>query len=265
LFAACLFLLRRSSTTPEVVHRIGRLWAGTKVGLRPIRQALSAAGAGRGFALKQIPAAAMTDQLTRFAPMLFRAAGYAGWCILLDEVELIGRYTPLQRALSYAWLSAWLGLEGARRFDGIVVAYAITDDFATAVINARQDADKLPARLTLKGRTAEAALAPAGIRHIERTVLKHRLMPPTLDDLATCHTRVRSLYSSAYDWPAPALAPAERTSSRTMRQYIKGWITQWDLRRLTDQEVALVSTDIISNYSEDATFSEPYALDEEDG
>jgi len=65
-------------------------------------------------------------------PLLFRAAGYCGWCILLDELELIGRYTPLQRALSYAWLGAWLGLEGGRRFPGIVTAYAITDDFVTA-------------------------------------------------------------------------------------------------------------------------------------
>jgi hypothetical protein len=146
------------------------------------------------------------------------------------------------------------------------VAWRICSQRSTAaIVNARQDADKLPARLTLKGRTAEAALAPAGIRHIERTVLKHRLMPPTLEDLAACHEKVRGLYSSAYDWLAPPLAPAERTASRTMRQYIKGWITQWDLRRIQDRDVALVSTDIISNYSEDATFSEPQPLDEEDG
>jgi len=58
------------------------------------------------FALKPPPAAELTGQLIRFVPLLFRAAGCAGWCLLLDEVELIGRYTPLQRALSYAWLGA---------------------------------------------------------------------------------------------------------------------------------------------------------------
>ncbi len=86
-----------------------------------------------------------------------------------NEVELIGRYTPLQRALSYAWLGARLGL-GGRQFPGIAIAYAITDDFAAAVINARLDSKKLPERLALKGRDAKAALALAGIRHIERTV-----------------------------------------------------------------------------------------------
>ena len=163
IFAACLFLLRRASTPPEMLRRIARLWAGTKVSTPAIRKALTTAGASRMFPLKPVPAAELTNQLTRFVPLLFRAAGYAGWCILLDEIELIGRYTPLQRALSYAWLAAWLGLDGEHHFPGIVIAYAITDDFATAVINARLDSEKLPERLTLKGRSAEADAG--GVRH----------------------------------------------------------------------------------------------------
>ena len=246
-----------------MLRRIARLWTGAKVSTPAIRQALSMAGAGRMFALKPLPAAEMTGQLTRFVPLLFRAAGYSGWCILLDEVELIGRYTPLQRALSYAWLAAWLGLEGRRRFFGLVTAYAVTDDFATAVINARLDSEKLPERLALKGRDAEAALALSGIRHIERTVLQHRLLPPTPDDLLACHDKVLRLYSAAYAWPAPPLSPGERTSSRTVRQYIKGWITQWDLRRLDGSDVTLISGSIASDYTENAALSEPGALDEE--
>jgi len=264
IFAACLFLLRRASTTPEMLRRIARLWTGAKVSTPALRKALSAAGAGRMFALKPLPAAAMTEQHIRFVPLLFRAAGYTGWCLLLDEVELIGRYTPLQRALSYAWLASWLGLGGERRWPGTVVAYAITDDFAAAVINARLDSEKLPERLELKGRDAEAALALAGIRHIERTVLQHRLLPPTPDDLAACHDKVLRLYSAAYAWPAPALPPGERTSSRTMRQYIKGWITQWDLRRLDGSDVALISGSIPSDYTENAALAEPGALDSEE-
>jgi len=264
IFAACLFLLRRASTTPEMLRRIARLWTGAKVSTPALRQALSAAGAGKMFPLKPVAATEMTEQLTRFVPLLFRAAGYAGWCILLDELELIGRYTPLQRALSYAWLGAWLGLEGARRVPGIVTAYAITDDFATAVINARLDSEKLPERLVLKGRAPEAALALAGIRHIEQPVLQHRLLPPTLDDLAACHDKVLRLYSAAYAWPAPPLPPAERTSSRTMRQYIKGWITQWDLRRLDGSDVLLISGSIASDYTESTAMAEPSALDNEE-
>jgi len=199
IFAAGVFLLRRAATAPEMLRRIARLWSGAKVSMPAIRQALTAAGAGRMFPLKAV-AAEFTGHLARFVPLLFRAADYAGWCILLDEVELIGRYTPLQRALAYAGLSALLGLEGARRLPGVVTAYAITDDFATAVINARLD-------------------------------------------------------------PLPL---AERASSRTIRQYIKGWITQWDLRWLDGSDVRLVSGSIASNYTEDASLAEPLAPDGEE-
>jgi hypothetical protein len=264
IFAACLFLLRRASTPPEMLRRIARLWAGIKVSTPAIRKALTTAGASRMFPLKPVPAPELINQLTRFVPLLFRAAGYAGWCILFDEIELIGRYTPLQRALAYAWLAAWLSLDGERRFPGVVIAYAITDDFATAVINARLDSEKLPERLTLKGRSAEAALAVLGIQHIEHTVLQRRLLSPTLSDLAACHDKVQRLYSSAYNWPAPALPPAERTSSRTMRQYIKGWITQWDMLRLDGRDVVLVSGNIASNYTEDSTLTEPRPPDDEE-
>jgi len=264
IFAASLFLVRRASTPVDTLRRIARLWSGARVSVPALRQALVAAGAGRTYSLKAVPAAALTEQLTRFLPLLFRAVGYAGWCILLDEVELIGRYTPLQRALSYAVLGALLGLDGGRRYPGVVTAYAITDDFVTAVINAREDTDKLPERLMLKGRSAEAALAQATIRHIERTVLQNRLLPPTLNDLAACHDKLQQLYSTAYGWQAPALPPAERTATRTLRQYIKGWITQWDLRRLGGADVPLIAGSIASNYTEDATLAEPHAVDDDE-
>jgi hypothetical protein len=263
LFPASLLLVRRAATEPETLHRIGRLWSGGKVALAAMKLAMKSAGAAKAFKLKAPKAGELTSQITRFLPLLFRAAGYAGWCILLDEVELIGRYTSLQRGLSYAGLAVWLGLDQARRVPGMVVTYAITDDFVTAVINARLDSEKMPERLVLKGRPADAELALAGIRHIERTVATRRLLPPTPDDLVACHDRLQRLYSAAYNWPAPPLPPAERTSSRTMRQYLKGWITQWDLRRLEGGEVVLVSSDIASNYSEDATLAEPGALDDE--
>ena len=265
IFAACLFLVRRASTPPETLRQIARLWSGAKISTSAIRQALAASGAGRMYPLKAIPSAALTEQLTRFVPLLFRAVGYAGWCVLFDELELIGRYTPLQRALSYASLGAWLGLDSESRFLGIVTAYAITDDFATAVINPRLDAEKLPERLILKGRATDATVARLAIRHIQRTVLQNRLVPPTMHDLTACHEKVQRLYSTAYDWGAPPLPPEERTSSRTLRQYIKGWITRWDMLRLGGGDVLLIAGSIASNYTEDATLAEPHALDDEEG
>ncbi len=263
LFAASLFLLRRTATAPEMLRRLERFFAGGKFSAPALRQGLAQAGAKTLFQIGAVDANTLTLQRIGFLPRLFRAAGYAGWCILLDEVELIGRYTPLQRALAYAWLARWLGLEGARPFPGIVAVYAVTDDFATAVINARVDDEKLPERLRLKGRPEEAALALAGIRHIERTVLQHRLLPPTAEDLAACHEKLRSLYTDAYGWPAPALGPGERASSRTLRQYIKGWITQWDLQRLLGAETRVVAGTIASDYRENADLEAAPTADDE--
>ena len=91
------------------------------------------------------------EQRVQFLTALLHAAGYAGWCLLFDEVELIGRYTPLRRALAYAWLAIWLGLEGARAWPGIVAAYAITDDFVTAVIEEREDKNRLARAVEAEG------------------------------------------------------------------------------------------------------------------
>ena len=62
------------------------------------------------------------------------------------------------------------GLEGAVPFPGVATVYAITDDFVAAVIETRQDTERLSERLLLKGREQEATTAVAAIRHIEDTV-----------------------------------------------------------------------------------------------
>ena len=47
-----------------------------------------------------------------------------------------------------------------------------------------------------------------------------------------------------------------------MRQYIKAWITQWDVRRLGGGESLLVAGGIASNYTENATLADTHPLDD---
>ena len=106
----------------------------------------------------------------------------------------------------------------------------------------------------------------AAIRHIEDVVQRHRLPLPGLEELARDCRRLREIYTLAYDWPAPELAPGERTATRTMRQYIKAWITQWDMLRLGDGGGAIVEETVRSNYEEDAGLGAAEAgSDEESG
>jgi hypothetical protein len=266
IFSAILFLLRKPALPPETARRCERFLAGGRMAPAVFRQALASAGAPRMFDVKMPPAAELAAQRIRFAGVLFHAAGYAGWCLLLDEVELIGRYTPLQRGVAYAWLATWLGLEGAARFPGVATVYAITDDFVAAVIEHRQDTERLSERLLLKGREQESLMAVAAIRHIEDVVRRHRLPLPGVEELARDCRRLREIYTTAHDWPAPELQPGERTATRTMRQYIKAWITQWDMQRLGDAGGAIVTETMRSNYEVDEGLGTPqFGPDDESG
>lgn len=266
IFAAILFLLRRPTLPPETARRCERFLAGGRMAATVFRQALAGVGAPRMFDVKLPAVADLAAQRIRFAGLLFHAAGYAGWCLLLDEVELIGRYTPLQRGVAYAWLATWLGLEGAARFPGVATVYAITDDFVAAVIEHRQDTERLSERLLLKGREQESLMAVAAIRHIEEVVRRHRLPLPGLEELARDCRKLRDIYASAYDWAAPELAPGERTATRTMRQFIKAWITQWDMQRLGDTAGAIFEETVRSNYDEEEGLAAPPSgPDEESG
>jgi len=251
IFSAVLFLLRRNTVSAETLRRCERFLAGGRMASAVFRQALAGVGAPRMFDVKMPGAADLAAQRVRFAGLLFHEAGYAGWCLLLDEVELIGRYTPLQRGVAYAWLATWLGLEGAVPFPGVATVYAITDDFVSAVIETRQDTERLSERLMLKGREPEATAAVAAIRHIEDTVRRHRLPLPGAEELARDCNRLREIYSDAYDWPAPALRPGERTATSTMRQFIKAWVTQWDMARLGDAAGPIVMGTMANNYQVD--------------
>jgi len=228
VFAALLLLLGKQQD-PAVMERLEAFIGGGKFPGKEFRDALRQAGAAKKFDLRGTTEAALASQRERFVPQLFRAAGFAGWCVLIDEVELIGRYSPLQRALAYAELARWLGHAPDARVPGVCVTAAITDDFTDAVIAARQDEEKIPERLRLKGHPREADRAVAGMRAIREAMPLHA---PTDDDLRRHAETLRKCYSEAYGWSAPALEPEERRATRTMRHHIRGWITQWDMLRL---------------------------------
>lgn len=259
LFAAMLHLLSRP-LPPDLLRRMETFLAGGKLPGPLLRQALMQAGVRGMFNLTGITEATLAHQRERFAPLLFRAAGFAGWCVLIDEVELIGRYSPLQRARAYAELARWLGLAAALAVPGLYVTAAITDDFASQVINGRQDDEKLPERLRLKGLPDQADLALAAMRAIEMAPV---LTPPSEDDLRRHAERLRVSYGMAYEWEAPPAVVGERRANRTMRHHIRGWITQWDVLRLQGRAAGLEHGTVAVNYAETEDLDE--AKPDDDG
>src|ERR1019366_4159907 len=115
------------------------------------------------------------------------AAGYSGWILLVDEVELIGRYSQLQRGKSYAELARWLGQVQGESYPGLLAVAAITKDFGLAVLQQKSDRDLLGPKLRSKGTDeymTTAARAETGMRIIERSALE--LKPP--DQTTLQHT-----------------------------------------------------------------------------
>jgi hypothetical protein len=84
-----------------------RFWSGDPIAVPELRKRLKEIGEQRPV-LPPVAVPELARQRMRFAARLLAAAGSPGWLVLFDEVELIGRYSLLQRAKSYAELARWM-------------------------------------------------------------------------------------------------------------------------------------------------------------
>lgn len=253
LLAATLMLHERLGDE-EMREKIRSFWAGAKLPIADIRQGMKQIGQGTAFQLRTIPAKELPLQRFRFAAQLFRAAGYRGWVLLFDEVELIGKYSRLQRARSYAELARWLGGIESERYPGLLSVATITDDFASAVLIGKQDLDHIGPFLESKGTENYREMggrAATGMRLISREALL--LHPPSDDTLQHTHDTLRGIYASAYAWE-PATRSVTRSSvGRRMRSYVRRWINEWDLERLYPGEtLETVETELRIDYTENS-------------
>jgi hypothetical protein len=232
-FGATLFLHEYARGDEEFADRIVRFWAGDPLPVADLRRRLKEAGAAAAYRLASVRERELSLQRFRFVSRLARAAGYSGWVVLLDEAELIGRYSALQRAKSYAELARWV--RGDRDDPGAPLCAVLTtvDDFEGQVLVGKNDVELIPKRLRAKG-TAEADLlagqAETGMRIIEREQVQ--LQPPGRDELDRAYEQLKQIHGEAYGWDPPDVAGLERLPSNRMRQYVRAWINEWDLRRL---------------------------------
>lgn len=239
---------------PDIADALVRFWGGAPVKVTELRRWAKEQNEPRP-ELGPIPIRELARQRMRFLARFFEAAGHAGWLILFDEVELIGRYGTMSRAKSYAEVAGWVRPEPEASDAPLRSVLAMTDDFAAAVLSpaGKGDREKLPDLLRGKA-TPEADMlrgrAEIGMRLIEREML--RLEPPREEDLAAAYQQLRRLHGEAFDWNPPDVPGLERLGTTRMRQYVRAWINEWDLVRL-DPEYGptTVVRDVASNYIED--------------
>ena len=76
------------------------------------------------------------------------------------------------------------------------------------------------------------------------------LQTPSVERLEVSLNRIRGFYADAYDWDVPASEVGQIEASKSMRQYIKSWITTWDLERLYNTRPEIETIKVISDYAE---------------
>ena len=227
-FAATLFLFEHGAQSEELVDRIVRFWSGDKLTVSEIRAELRNLGESARFRFEPIKARELALQTFRFLPQLLRAAGLRGWVLLVDEVELIGRYARLSRGRAYAELARWLGTP--EPILGLVTVAAITSDFSREVLygDKIQDIDQMAPYLQSRDPDV-AAQAEEGMKWIHQAL---ELVPPNDDLLRRTYAQLRHLHAAAYGWSPPDVPWPEVLGSMPMRTYVRAWINAWDVQRL---------------------------------
>lgn len=258
-FPATFFLYRRMGNDMELRDRIISFWSGDPLGSGDIKRYLRECGESASYKIEKINLKDLAIQRFQFTSRLMVAAGYSGWVLLIDEIELIGRYSWLQRAKSYAELSRWMGkLEGAS-FPGLTAVCAITTDFQSAILEGKGDIENVPGKLRARAYESDlllASQAERGMRVIQREMT--RLIPPDNNLVAQTHSKIRSIYTQAYDWEPPIAAAINGLRSTRMREYVKGWITEWDLKRLDPKgRVEIEITEMKQDYTESSDLDVP--------
>jgi P-loop Domain of unknown function (DUF2791) len=262
LFPASLFLHERLENDPELVEAIINFWSGEPLGsgdrlsMKKVRDALKIVDGASLFQLNAVPARQLPFERFRFTAQMIAGAGYRGWVILLDEIELIGRYSFLQRAKSYAELARWMGLLPDDRYPGILTVASISDDFVPAVlekIGGKDDFGSLRAKLESRGTEQDrivAERAEAGMQIIRRSAID--LKPPSKEAVEQAYHRLKEFHARAYEWKPPDIARAEPSSLTRMRKLVRRWINEWDLKRLyPETPLSIEEQQLSPSYAED--------------
>ncbi len=263
-FAASLFLYEYAKGDAEFADRIVQFWGGERLPVADMRRRLKEAGASSTYPLAKTTERALAHERFRFVPRLMQAAGYHGWVLLLDEVELIGRYSLLQRAKSYAEVARWVKGDREDGAGPLCSVLTTVDDFEAQVLVDKNDLELIPKRLRMKGTVDDdllAGQAEAGMRVMARDQI--RLQPPDRDELDRTYAKLKAIHASAFRWDPPDVEGLERLPSNRMRQYVRAWINEWDLRRLDPTyEPDIAATEVTVDLTEDSDLQSVDAKDE---
>ena len=250
--SALIFKEGSGNRYPEISDHIRRFWEGARIQERDLKEWLDELGEMSDFKFGKATERDLVWQRYQFISRLLVAAGYSGWILLIDEVELVGRYPLLQRAMSYAEMARLLGTIEEFKIPGLATAFAITSAYQSEVMDEKQDQERIGAKLGTSEEYDDLMLAV----HAHLGMEKMRQIPRDNTelsdsiDLQQVYEKCRVVYTHAYNWEAPA--EFETHPTWRIRQHIKRWINGWDLVRVfLDVSPEFQVTSLEQSYSED--------------
>ena len=239
----------------ELNGDIESFWAGEKIQVSKIKNGLRKIGEAKTSQFKAPKAADLPPQRLRFAIELIKYVGYRGWIVMLDEIELVGQYSILQRGRSYAEVARWMGRARGETYPGMIAVGTLVDSFPSIIISPdgqKKDRDYIRPRLENSARYgAVAPFAETGMRMLERECLP--LERPDEGDIRRTVEGLRDLYRRAYDWDPPdhTATVAGAGDEGRMRYKVRAAINEWDLRRLcSDYRPEFVINEFVNSYEE---------------
>ena len=147
----------------------------------------------------KLPASRMKNEVPFYCVLvdwLIQRAGYQGWLILFDEVELMGKFGRGGRARSYGNLGRFLAGMGERT----VSVWAVAGNFQKDVLIDRGDLERAPEWLMSRPQDVELV---AGARlALDELSAARPLDPPSLAAVKELVGQVFRLHQEAYGWTA---------------------------------------------------------------
>lgn len=199
----------------------------------------------------KIPSTRIKDEIRSYLALvdwLIGHAGYQGWLLLMDEMELMGKFGRGGRARGYANLGRFLAGMGERTLS----IWAVAGNFQTDVIMQRQDMERAPEWLLSRPHeAADASLAQLALNELSAA---HPLERPTPGQIRELMGRVYDLHQEAYQWNAPMTRErfydVVRENIGTLDARLRTWIrlalSILDLWFQYGLEDALVQTDVLT-------------------
>jgi hypothetical protein len=250
-FAATLYLFQYSKGNDELRDRIIRFWSGDPLNLSELKKHLKEMGETASYQINKITVKELAQQRYSFIPRLMLAAGYSGWVLLVDEAELVGRYSLPQRARSYAELARFSGRLEGLNLPGLVSVFTMSGDFESVVLDYRNDEEKIPAKYGERSHQDDsliASQAKKGMRLIRQEKLPLERL--NFEKIKQTYEILRAEYTVAYGWEPSSEFTAPDITDR-IRQHVKRWITEWDLKRFhPEYKPEIVTYQLKQDYSE---------------